>query len=123
MLSVKIDEENRVAVLQPEGPLSESDFRSAARAIDPLIEKSGRLNGIIIYTKSFPGWDSFAALVSHLRFVKDHHRKISRVALVTDSSIGKFAEPVASHFVKAELRSFPYQAYEDAIKWIIENAK
>ena len=118
MLSVKIDEKNLVAVLHPDGPLSEDDFKSAATLIDPVIEKSGRLNGIIIYTKSFPGWDSFAALISHLRFVKDHHRKVSRVAFVTDSAIGKFAEPIGSHFVKAEIRSFPYQDFNQASEWV-----
>ena len=118
MLSVKIDEKNLVAVLQPEGPLSASDFESAAKTIDPLIEKSGKLNGVVIYTKSFPGWDSFAALVSHLRFVKNHQEKVSHVAFVTDSPLGKFAEPVASHFVKAEIRSFPYADYDKALEWI-----
>jgi hypothetical protein len=85
--------------------------------IDPLIDQSGRLNGIIIYTRSFPGWDSFAALVSHLRFVRDHHRKVSRVALVTDSPIGKFAEPIGSHLVNAEIRSFPYEDFNQASEW------
>jgi len=117
MLSVRIDETNLVAVLQPEGPLSKSDFESAAKMIDPVIEKSGHLNGVIIRTKSFPGWDSFAALVSHLRFVKKHHEKVSRVALVTDSSLGKFAEPIASHFVKAEIRLFPFKEFDQASRW------
>ena len=122
MLSVKIDEANLVAVLQPEGPLSESDFQSAAKAIDPLIEKFGHLNGVIIYTESFPGWDSFGALVSHLRFIRDHHKKVSRVALVTDSAIGKFADPIASHFVSAEIHSYPYADYDKAREWIIKHA-
>ncbi|MGD2139394.1 MAG: STAS/SEC14 domain-containing protein [Burkholderiales bacterium] len=121
MLSVNIDEANLVAVLQPQSPLSESDFQSAAKAIDPLIEKSGQLNGIIIHSKSFPGWDSFGALVSHLRFVRDHHKKVSRVALVTDSAIGKFADPIASHFVAAEIHSFPYADYDKAREWIIKH--
>jgi len=118
MLSVKVDEKNLVATLQPEGPLSARDFESAAKTIDPLIEKSGKLNGVIIYTKSFPGWDSFAALVSHLRFVKSHHENVSRVALVTDSSLGKYAQPIASHFVKAEIRLFSYPDLEQATDWV-----
>jgi len=118
MLSVKIDEEHLVAILHPDGPLSATDFQSAAKVIDPLIEKSGHLNGVIIYTKSFPGWDSFAALVSHLRFVRNHHEKVSRVALVTDSSLGKYAQPIASHFVKAEIRLFPYQDFDQAREWV-----
>ncbi len=121
MLSVKIDEKNLVAILEPEGPLSESDFQLAAKTIDPLIEQCGRLKGIIIHTKFFPGWQSFAALASHLKFVRDHHRKVARIALVTDSILGDFAEPIASHFVQAEIKLFPYQQFNKANSWIIEN--
>jgi hypothetical protein len=117
MLSVKIDEVHGIALLEPDGALSQSDFESAAKIIDPYIEKSGRLHGLIIHTKSFPGWDSFAALSSHLRFVKDHHKKISRVAFSTDSMVGNFAEAVASHFVNAEIKVFAYQDFEEARNW------
>jgi len=119
MLSVKIDEKDLIAVLEPDGPLSESDFQSLANAVDPLIEKFGRLNGILIHTKSFPGWESFTAFYSHLRFVKNHHKNISRIALVTDSLMGMLAESVVSHFIKAEIRLFAYQDYATANEWII----
>jgi hypothetical protein len=61
MLSVTIDEENVIAILEPEGPLTKNDFESAARVIDSYIEDTNKLIGLIIHTKSFPGWDSFAA--------------------------------------------------------------
>jgi len=119
MLSVKIDEEHLIVILEPKGALSERDFQAAATLIDPLIEKHGQLNGIMIHTKSFPGWESFAALCSHLRFVKNHHQKISRIALVTDSLLGHFAEDIASHFIKADIQSFSYQEYAEATNWVI----
>jgi len=122
MLSVNIDEPNGIAILEPNGPLSKSDFELAAKIIDPYIEKSGALKGIIIRVDSFPGWDSFAALSSHLEFVKGHHKKISRVALSTDSVIGKFAEAIASHFVNAEIKTFPFNALDTARKWIGSDA-
>ncbi len=117
MLAVKIDEDALIAVLEPDGPLSGSDFHYAATMIDPLIEKAGRLNGIIIHTETFPGWASIKALFSHLRFVKNHHANITRVALVTDSALGKIAERFAGHFVKAEVRRFPYKTYDRAREW------
>ncbi|MEE8328923.1 MAG: STAS/SEC14 domain-containing protein, partial [Thermodesulfovibrionia bacterium] len=109
MLSVEIDEINGIAILEPDGRLSKSDFETAAKQIDPFIERTGKLNGLIIHTKSFPGWDSFAALVSHFKFVKEHHKKITRVALSTDSVVGTFAESVASHFVNAQIKLFSFQ--------------
>ena len=118
MLSVKIDEINGIAILEPGGALSKSDFESAAAIIDPYIEKTGRLNGLIIHVEHFPGWDSFAALSAHLRFVREHHKEISRVALSTDSAIGNFAEPIASHFVNAEIKVFPFQELAAAREWV-----
>ena len=118
MLTVRIDEANGLVILEPDGPLSVNDFESAAKIIDPYIEKIGQLHGLIIYAKSFPGWDSFAALSSHLRFVKEHHKKISRVAFATDSLVGNIAEAIAGHFVNAEIQLFAYQELEQARKWV-----
>ncbi len=119
MLSVTVDEKNLIAILEPTGRLSESDFQSVAQAVDPLIDRFGHINGIIIHTKSFPGWESFAALCMHLHFVRNHHEKVSRIALVTDSFVGNFAELIASHFIKAEIQLFPYHDLEKANKWVI----
>lgn len=121
MLSAKIDEINGIAILEPDGPLSKNDFQLAGTIIDPFIEKAGRLNGLIIHTKSFPGWDSFAALFSHFTFVKDHHKKVSCVAFVTDSALSNLAETVGSHFVNAKIKAFPFQEFEKAKSWIISN--
>lgn len=117
MLTVRIDEEKGVALLEPQGPLSQDDFEAAAKLIDPYIEKAGSLNGLVIHTESFPGWDSFAALCSHLKFVREHHKVISRVALSSDSAVGSFAKTVASHFVKADIKAFSYQELERAKDW------
>ena len=119
MHSVEIDEVNGLAILEPDGPLTKADFESAAKVIDPYIENTDQFNGIIIHTESFQGWDSFAALTSHLRFVKEHHKKISRVAISTNSVIGNFSEAVASHFVNAEIKLFSYQELKQAKDWII----
>jgi len=118
MLSVTIDERNGIAVLAPAGALSKRDFENATAIVDPYIEKAGGLNGVIIHTETFPGWDSFAALVAHLEFVKEHHKRVSRVALVTDSPIGSFAQAIANHFVVAEIRRFPFREMAQATAWI-----
>lgn len=119
MLTVKLNEMEGIAILEPDGELSENDFQSISREIDPYIEKAGKLSGIIIHVKSFPGWDSFSALIAHLQFIKDHHKKISHVAIVTDSPIGKFAELIASHFINAEIKNFSFSELESAKKWIL----
>jgi len=117
MLTVKIDKAKGVALLEPDGPLSREDFESAVKIIDPVIAERNHLNGLIIHTEFFPSWDSFAALLTHLKFVKEHHKKISRIAFVTDSAIKGFAEAVGSHFVNAEIKGFSYRELEQARGW------
>jgi hypothetical protein len=117
MLSVELDEGKGIALLEPDGPLSQGDFEAAAKLIDPHIEKTGQLNGLVIHTQAFPGWDSFAGLSSHLKFVKEHHKKISRIAIATDSVIGRLGESIASHFMNAEIKEFSFQELEQAKAW------
>ena len=76
MLNVSLDRLEGIAVLEPQGELTQEDFVAASDKIDPYIEKHGELNGLLISTESFPGWNSFGALISHLRFIKDHHQDI-----------------------------------------------
>jgi hypothetical protein len=119
MLKVNLNEIQGIAILEPDSKLSEADFISASKIIDPYIEKSGKLNGIIIHVKLFPGWDSFSSLIKHLHFIKEHHTKISHIAFATDSSIVGIAEHVASHFINAEIKSFSFNELEKAKEWIL----
>ena len=57
MLSVQVDKQNRIAILEPQGALSQEDFESASNIIDPYIDQHVRLDGLIIHTQSLPGWD------------------------------------------------------------------
>lgn len=123
MLTVQLITSVGIAILEPGGALTKEDFKAAAEKIDPYIEKKGRLNGLIIRVESFSGWDSFAALATHLKFVKEHHRKIMRVAFVTDSPIGKLAEAIGSHFVNAQIKDFGYDELEAAREWILQQQK
>jgi len=42
-------EKNGIAILEPEGPLSKNDFESATSIIDPYIEDTNQLIGLIIH--------------------------------------------------------------------------
>ncbi len=120
MLNVLLDTKDLIVTLEPDGALTKEDFDGAVKIIDPFIAEHGKLNGLIIATKSFPGWDDFAALSRHITFVKNHHQKIKRLAFVTDSVVGSFAQTIADHFVDAEIKSFPFLRLDEAKKWIVE---
>jgi len=118
MLKTTLDREHMLAVLEPDGALDREDFDNAVGRIDPFIEEHGKLNGIIIYTESFPGWKDFAALSRHITFIRNHHQKIKRLAFVTDTEVINYTKTIASPFIEAEIKVFPYMAFEKAKAWV-----
>ena len=120
MLNTSLNEEEAIVILQPEGALSVQDFDRAVKIIDPFLEQGGKLKGLIIYTESFPGWDSFTSLIRHLKFVKNHQKKVTHLAFVTDSVVGNIVEKIGSHFIAADVKTFTYKQLEDAKKWILD---
>jgi hypothetical protein len=107
-----------VLVVEPQGPLSADDFGAIAHTVDPYIAEHGKLSGLLVDAPSFPGWDSFGALVEHLKFVRDHHRRIDRVAAVTDSGFLRIAPRIAEHFAHPEIRVFAVGERAQALRWL-----
>ena len=120
MLDHEFRRDEGLLVIRPRGPLQAYDFTALATVVDPYIEAHGMLRGIMLEASSFPGWDSFAALVSHLRFVRDHHRLVLKIAAVSDSPVVSIAPQLASHFVKAEIRHFPLKDRDAPLAWLRE---
>lgn len=107
-----------ILTLRPKDRLEAADFEKLAREIDPYIEANGKLHGVMIDAEFFPGWKDFAALIAHLRFVRDHHRKIEKIAAVSDSNFLAVAPGIASHFVQADVRHFPHAQRDAALAWL-----
>ena len=118
MIQHELLRDRGVLILRLESALRAEDFNALASTIDPYIERNGELNGLMIEAPSFPGWENFAALLSHLRFVRDHHRRIERIAVVTDSALLAVAPKIASHFVSAQLRTFDAADRAAALAWL-----
>ena len=75
MLDFELLSDNGILIVTPQGPLEKADFERVAKELDLYLAKSGMLSGVMICTKAFPSWDSFAALLEHFKFVKDHNGK------------------------------------------------
>jgi hypothetical protein len=120
MLKVELNKATGIAILKPDGALSEKDFIYVSSIIDPYIEKKGKLKGLIIRTKKFPGWESFVSLIKHFKFIKDNHKKLSREAIVTDSVLGNFAARIITHFVSAENKHFAFDELSKAQSRVLD---
>ena len=120
MIEHSLDTTRSILHVRPQSSLTEDDFVQLAKEIDPYIEQTGGLDGLIVELEGFPGWEDLGAMVAHFRFLRDHHKRIRRLGLVTDSALGRVAEQFASHFVSAEIRHFPAGGLAGAERWVTE---
>ncbi len=117
MVSFDLDKQHGLLTLRPSGPLAAEDFSKVAAEVDPFIESHGKLKALVIEAPHFPGWENFGAAMQHMRFIRDHHKAIAKIAIVTDSPLGSIAEHIGSHFIAAEVRHFPASQAADARVW------
>jgi len=122
MIDHELLRDEGILIIRPRDRLDAADFARVAQEIDPYIEANGKLHGLLIEAPAFPGWKDFAALLAHFRFVRDHHRKIQKIAVVSDSSFLAVAPKVASHFVQAALRHFSKSQGDEARAWLLGRA-
>jgi hypothetical protein len=115
---IKITSEHNYCLIEPQGPLSSDDFNAIAQHIDPIIESGGRLDGLMIKTRSFPGWESLGDVIEHFRFVKNHHRAVDRIALVTDTPLAHIFPAIVGHFVSATVKQFDFDDFDGAVAWM-----
>jgi hypothetical protein len=117
MMESRISEAG-ILTVEPRAALEVADFQRVTAEVDGWRESGRLLQGILIDAPSFPGWKDFEALLAHLRFVRDHHRSVHRVAMVTDTTAMALLPRLASHFVVAELRHFPANQRLAAVDWL-----
>ena len=107
-----------ILVLKPEGPLEAADFKALAGRVDAYLDRHGKLRGVMLYARVFPGWKDLGALAAHLQFVRLHHHRIEKVAVVADGGIASVMPRIARYFLDAEVRNFDLCDVDAAWNWL-----
>jgi len=118
MLDYSIMQPEGILVLKPHAPLTKEDFGSLSADVDSYLSDHAKLHGVLIHTKGFPGWENFGGFTAHMHFVGEHHKKVERVAVVTDSQIASTAEFLAKHFTSAVVKHFEFADEVKALDWL-----
>ena len=79
--------QNNFCLVAPQGPLTAADFSRIAAQVNPVIRSKKKLDGLIIKTRKFPGWESFGDVVAHFQLA-------TRRVIGTKSR--RYAHPVRS---------------------------
>jgi hypothetical protein len=118
MIHVELLRDHGIFVVTPDSPLDKADFELLTKELGRFLASNQEVAGIMIRTKSFPGWRSFGAFLSHLRFVAAHHRHIERIAVVTNSRFLKVIPHVARYVVRPRIKLFGFQEEGSALAWL-----
>jgi hypothetical protein len=118
MLNYSILMPEGILDLEPRAPLAKEDFTGLAKAADTYLSDHDKLRGVLIHAKAFPGWEDFDGLTAHIRFIREHQKKVERVAVATDSALAGLLESLGKHFISAEVKLFPYLDKEQALDWL-----
>ena len=119
MIHIEVDEIQGVATVRPQTltGLKQTDFQQLAERIDSYLKDHEKLRGLVIVAEKFPGWESLSAFTSHIKLVRDHHKKIEKVAIVSDSPLLTAAPHLVDHFLNAKVRHFALEDIEKAQNW------
>jgi len=120
MLRITEKPDGNYLLLEPSGALSRKDLDGLTARFDAYVNAHDRVPNLVVRAVSFPTWTDFAALVKHLRFIREHHRMVRKVALVSDARALDVAPRIAGHFVSAEIRAFPAADFGAAVAWVSE---
>lgn len=107
-----------LATIKPSAPLSETDFERLTAAVDGYINTHDQVPNFLIQAEEFPSWDSFAAFLAHMKFVRNHHQLIRKIAIVGDAMALSVAPQIVNHFVVAKVRHFASGKEADARLWL-----
>lgn len=118
MLNFELLRQRNLLIVTPDGPLEKADFQRLAKEVEGVISSKGMLTGLLIYVAKFPGWRDFGAFASHLKFVANYHRRIERIAAVTNSKTLKTMSSAASYLVHPKIKHFDLEQETEALVWL-----
>jgi SpoIIAA-like len=116
MLSAQF--EGDVLRVRPDGAITSEDVATLTRTADEHLATHPKIAGVMVQTRTFPGFASLTAFADYARFIADHHARVRRLALVTDSALAPVAEFMANHVVGLEVRPFPFAEDVAALAWL-----
>lgn len=120
MFETQIDRNHNLILVTPTGTLSAADFEGLGETVNDYINRNDKAPGLVLNAEGLPHWKDAAALFAHLKMVRDHHKVISRVALVSDSATLSIMPTLVDQFVDAKIRHFRQEDLEQAKTWASE---
>lgn len=97
--------------------LRADDFQQIAPQIETLIKQHGRIR-LLIDASGFGGWENIAAFERHIGFVKTHHEKVERIAVIVSHDWQHWVVGTVRVLVHPQVRAFDKGDEGTALRWL-----
>ncbi len=108
---------SNVVCVKIKDQLHAEDFGAVAPKADQLIGEHGKIRVLLDLT-DFHGWADVSAARTHFSFIKDHHHKVERIAIIAGKQWQHWIAAVVGTFVAAEEKCFDEAEADEARSWI-----
>lgn len=103
--------------LHPSGPLDEADIEQLKINFEKLLSKNEEIK-LLIFASEFSGWATASAAEKHFQLVKNHHKKVSKIAFIIGHPWQKWIAMAIKPFVHPKVKNFEGSDTEAAKTWI-----
>ena len=117
MIEIQTNASNGLIEATVTGQLRADDFGSVAPQVDKFIEQHDKVSVLLDLT-GFHGWEDVAAARTHFRFIKDHHKRIERIAVVANKTWQHWIAAVIGTFISAKEKCFDANQKDEARNWL-----
>ena len=116
MIKTEIISANALKIVAPD-KLKADDFHLIAPQIDALISRHGKIR-LLIDATGFNGWETIAAFENHAGFVKNHHQKVERIAIIAAHDWQRWLVGALRMFLHPDVKTYDVSHEGDALQWI-----
>jgi hypothetical protein len=117
MIKTEVISANVLRITVPD-KLNADDFRQIAPQIDSLIRQYGTIR-LLIDASGFHGWENIGAFETHAGFVRDHQRKIERIAVIVAHDWQHWLIAAVRIFAHPDATAYDKGHEHEALQWVV----
>jgi hypothetical protein len=116
MIKTELISANVLKMIAPH-KLQAGDFLELAPEVDSLIAKSSKIR-LLIDASNLDGWANAEAAEKHMQFVKEHQKRVERIAIIVQHEWQHWFVAVVRTFLHPQIKAFDKVHEAEAMQWI-----
>jgi len=117
MIEITTNDSSALIEARISGHLQADDFGEVAPQVDEFISSHEKVS-VLLDLIDFHGWENVTAARTHFKFIKDHHKRIERIAVVANKTWQHWIAAVVGTFISSKEKCFDEHQKEEARNWL-----